>query len=110
MKNPSVQLLIMLAAAAFEVAGDAMIRSGLRGKGWAMVLVGFIVLGFYGIIVNQLPIDFSKLLGSYVGFFALVSVACGWIVFDERIAATTWLGLGVVIVGSLIMQFGAAAR
>lgn len=107
MKNPTIQLLVMLIAAALEVAGDAMIRSGLRGKGWLLVLVGFVVLGSYGIAINQLPIDFSKLLGSYVGFFALVSVACGWIVFDETIAGTTWIGLGVVLAGSLIMQFGA---
>ena len=77
---------MMLVAATLEVAGDAMIRSGLRGRGWFMVAIGFVVLGSYGVAVNQLPIDFSKLLGSYVGFFALVSVACGWIVFDERIA------------------------
>lgn len=85
-----------------------MIRGGLRGKGWLMVVVGFAVLGSYGIAINQLPLDFSKLLGAYVGFFALVSVAWGWIIFDETIARTTWLGLGVVMAGSLIMQFGAA--
>lgn len=85
-----------------------MIRSGLRGKGWLMVAVGFAILGSYGLAINQLPLDFSKLLGAYVGFFALVSVACGWIVFGETIARTTWLGLGVVLVGSLIMHFGSA--
>lgn len=98
----------MLIAAALEVAGDAMIRIGLRGKGWLMVVVGFAVLGSYGVAINQLPIDFSKLLGAYVGFFALVSVACGWVFFDETISGATWLGLGVVIAGSLIMQFGTA--
>jgi small multidrug resistance family-3 protein len=53
----------MLIAAALEVGGDAMIRAGLRGKGWLLVVLGFAVLGSYGIAINQLPLDFSKLLG-----------------------------------------------
>ena len=106
MSSPTVQLLIMMLAAALEVAGDAMIRSGLRGKGSLMVAFGFLVLGSYGIVVNQLPMDFSKLLGAYVGFFAFISVMFGWIAFSETIATTTWIGLGIVLVGSFVMQFG----
>ncbi len=85
-----------------------MIRAGLRGRGWLMVVLGFVVLGSYGIAINQLPLDFSKLLGAYVGFFALVSVLCGQLLFGEAIATTTWVGLGIVMVGSLIMHFGTA--
>ncbi len=108
MKSPAVQLLVMIVAAALEVGGDALIRAGLRGRGWLLVLVGFVVLGSYGIVINQLPIDFSRLLGAYVGFFALISVMCGWILFGETIAMTTWIGLGFVVVGSLVMQLGSA--
>ncbi len=96
----------MIIAAALEVGGDAMIRAGLRGKGWLLVLLGFAVLGSYGIAINQLPLDFSRLLGVYVGVFALVSVLCGRLLFGEAVAAATWVGLGVVLIGSLIMQFG----
>jgi small multidrug resistance family-3 protein len=108
MHRPSIQLLVMSIAAALEVGGDAMIRAGLRGKGWVLVVLGFVVLGSYGVAINQLPLDFSKLLGVYVGFFALVSVLCGRLLFDEVIAPATWVGLGVVLTGSLIMQFGAS--
>jgi hypothetical protein len=45
MKGPSVQLLVMLAAAALEVGGDAMIRAGLRGRGWSMVGLGIVIAG-----------------------------------------------------------------
>ena len=38
-----VDLLILVAAATFEVAGDAMIRSGLRGRGALFVVVGVLV-------------------------------------------------------------------
>lgn len=103
------RLGIMILAAVFEVAGDVLIRFGLRGKGVALVLAGFGVLGSYGVVVNLLPMDFSKLLGAYVAFFAIVSVLGGRFIFKESISTSTWLGLGVILVGSLIIQAGSRA-
>ena len=110
MNRSFVALLVMLVAAAFEVGGDALIRKGLRGAGPALVAVGFVVLGMYGIIVNKLDLDFSKLLGAYVGFFAIVSVCTGRFVFHEVIAPSTWIGLAVILAGSLIIHVGSMAR
>lgn len=103
----SVTLLVMIAAAALEVGGDALCRRGLRGGGGALVVLGFVVLGSYGVVVNLVNMDFSGLLGAYVGVFALVSVLAGRMLFGDRVPATTWVGLGVVLLGSLIIQFGA---
>ena len=102
--------MVMLVAAAFEVGGDALIRKGLRGAGLPLVAVGFVVLGTYGIIVNKLDLDFSKLLGAYVGFFAVVSVGTGRFVFHDVIPASTWIGLAVILAGSLIIHVGSMAR
>jgi drug/metabolite transporter superfamily protein YnfA len=104
--NSSIALGVMALAAAFEVGGDALIRAGLRGRGWFLVIVGFAVLGTYGVIVNLLPMDFSKLLGTYVGFFAVVSVLCGRFLFKDTVARSTWVGLAVILVGCLIIQLG----
>ena len=97
-------------AAAFEVGGDALIRKGLRGTAPALVLVGFLVLGTYGVVVNLIDLDFSKLLGAYVGIFAVMSVCTGRFVFHETVPATTWLGLGVILIGSAIIHIGSIAR
>ena len=110
MNRSSVALVVMLVAAAFEVGGDALIRKGLRGAGPALVAVGFIVLGTYGIIVNKLDLDFSKLLGAYVGFFAVVSVCTGRFLFHDVIPSSTWIGLAVILAGSVIIHFGSMAR
>jgi drug/metabolite transporter superfamily protein YnfA len=110
MNRSSIALLVMLVAAAFEVGGDALIRKGLRGAGPALVAVGFVVLGTYGIIVNKLDLDFSKLLGAYVGFFAVVSVGTGRFVFHDVIPPSTWIGLAVILAGSLIIHVGSMAR
>ena len=97
---------IFIAAALLEVGGDAAVRRGLRGGGLLFIIAGFVVLGSYGLVVNAVKWDFSKLLGVYVAFFALVSVLCGRYIFKETIPTSTWLGVAVVIVGGLIIQFG----
>lgn len=104
--GPWGQFGIMSVAAAFEVGGDILIRKGLRGSGLAVVVLGFLVLGSYGVIVNLLELDFSRLLGAYVGLFALVSLAAGRLLFRDQVSNPTWLGLALVVLGSLVIQFG----
>ena len=101
-----VTWLIFIVAALLEVGGDAAMRRGLRGGGLLFILAGFLVLGFYGLVVNMVKWDFSKLLGVYVAVFAVISVLCGRYVFKESIPSSTWLGLAVIVVGGLIIQFG----
>jgi small multidrug resistance family-3 protein len=99
-------LAVFTAAAVLEVAGDAFIRNGLRGGGHALVVLGFAVLGSYGIVVNLLKFDFSRLLGTYIGIFALVSVLVGRFWFEDDVPLSTWTGLAVVLAGSLVIHFG----
>ena len=83
-----------------------MIRAGMKGRGWALGAAGAVVLAAYGVIVNLLPMDFSKLLATYVVFFAIVSVVGGKVVFGDQVPLTTWIGLAVIVVGGLIVQVG----
>ena len=97
---------IFLAAAIMEVAGDAIIRKGLRGGGTPLIVVGCVILGGYGIIVNTVKWDFSKLLGVYVCVFALVSILVGRFAFKELIPVSTWIGLSIIVIGGAVIQFG----
>jgi drug/metabolite transporter superfamily protein YnfA len=101
-----VAWLVFVVAALLEVGGDAVIRRGLRGHKMGLVLAGFATLGCYGVLVNLIKWDFSRLLGAYIGFFALTGVLFGRIVFQENIPASTWFGLGLIIAGGLVIQFG----
>jgi small multidrug resistance family-3 protein len=102
--------LVFIAAAALEVAGDALVRHGLRGNGWAFIAAGCLALSGYGLVVNVVRWDFSRLLGVYVGVFALVSVLTGRIMLKEEIPVSTWLGLGLILVGGLVIQLGRTPR
>src|SRR6185369_8060854 len=104
---PVVAWIVFLAAAVLEVSGDAVIRRGLRGGGPAVVAAGFVMLGCYGLTVNVLQWDFSRLLGTYVAVFAVVSVLCGRFALGESVPPSTWIGLGIIVAGGLVVQFGA---
>ena len=97
---------ILAVAALFEVGGDAVIRQGLRERGWSWVMAGAAMLAAYGIVVNLIPWDFSRLLGVYVAVFALVAVLAGRFWFGESIPPSTWVGLALIVVGGLVIQFG----
>src|SRR3954471_10976915 len=103
---PAVAWLIFLGAAVLEVGGDAVVRQGLRGAGWMSILAGCLMLAGYGLVVNLVRWDFSKLLGVYVAVFAVVSVATGRFVFREDVPPTTWAGLAIIVLGALVIQFG----
>src|SRR5581483_10865066 len=99
--------ILFLIAAVLEVTGDATIRAGLRDQRIFFVLAGALVLAAYGVVVNLVRWDFSKLLGVYVAVFAVVSILFGALWFHERIPVSTWLGLGLIVLGGLAIQFGA---
>jgi drug/metabolite transporter superfamily protein YnfA len=107
MRMPLVAWLIFLAASVLEVGGDAVIRKGLRGGGVVVVAAGCVLLGCYGVTVNMVQWDFSRLLGVYVAVFAAVSVLWGRFVFGETVLPTTWMGLAIIVAGGLVIQFGA---
>ena len=98
--------LIFFAAAILEVAGDAVIRKGLRGGDVWFIVIGFLMLGSYGIVVNTVRWDFSRLLGVYVVVFAMVSILVSRFVFKETIPFSSWLGLTIIIVGGAVIQTG----
>ena len=96
-------LVILIVAAALEVGGDALIRTGLRGRGLA-VLGGAVVLFAYGVLVNKSDLDFNRLMGVYIAVFFVVSQLIALIAFrqipDDRII----LGGGFIIAGGLVIM------
>ena len=98
--------LVFLFAALLEVSGDAVIRKGLRVRGVVFVVLGILILGCYGLMVNMVKWNFSKLIGVYVAVFATISVLFGRFAFGEDIPLATWIGLSLIVAGGLVIQFG----
>ena len=103
---PGLAWIILLAAAVLEVAGDALVRRGMRTGGVVAGAAGFVALGCYGVVVNAVRWDFARLFGLYVAVFATVAILAGRLVFRETVAPATWVGLGLIVAGGLVIQFG----
>jgi len=99
-------VLIFIVAALLEIGGDSVVRSGLRADRIHLIALGFLILGSYGLVVNMVKWDFSKLLGVYVAVFAVVSVGWGKWILKEEVPLSTWIGLIPIAIGGLIIQFG----
>jgi len=103
---PLLAWLTFTIAAVLEVDGDTVVRKGLRSGSLAIIALGCVMLGSYGVVVNSVTWEFSKLLGVYVAFFALLSVLYGRFFFDENVPVSTWVGCALITAGGLLIQFG----
>lgn len=104
--NALAAVLVFVVAALLEVGGDAVVRQGLRGRSAGLIVAGGLLLAIYGLVVNLVRWDFSRLLGVYVAVFALMSVLVGRFWFREVVPTSTWLGLGLIVLGGLVIQIG----
>jgi small multidrug resistance family-3 protein len=69
--------LVFIGASLLEVGGDAVGRKGLRGSRALVIVAGCLMLAGYGLLVNAVSWNFSKLLGVYIASFATTSILWG---------------------------------
>jgi hypothetical protein len=110
--NIMLAYLILLAAAALEAGGDALVRVGLHSHGGAgrigLFAAGAAVLFAYGWTVNAPPWDFGKLLGVYVTLFFVVAQVINLVVFGLRPGLPIYVGGAFILAGGLIITLWGA--
>ncbi len=97
------EFLLLLAAAALEVGGDALIRAGLRDRGILFLIAGALVLVAYGFMVNLTKLDFGRLMGLYIVIFFIVAQATSVLIFKERLPLSVIVGGSLVLAGGIVM-------
>ena len=95
--------LILLLAAALEVGGDALVRMGLEGTPYYLI-VGGLTLFVYGIVVNKSRLDFNRLMGVYIAVFFVVSQIISFVLFKQIPDGKIIIGGGFIVVGGLIIS------
>ncbi len=111
MTTPLVTVLSLVIAAALESGGDAAIRHGLIRGPRAWLVVGSVMLVLYGFLVNlNRAVDFGTLMGIYIVTFFVVSQIIAVVLLGEQAAPMTLLGGAFIVVGGLIVQYGAVTR
>ena len=107
-----IALLCLLGAAILEAAGDAVVRTGLKGqhgatgvKGVLVVVVGGLLLVAYGCLVNAPRWDFGRLLGVYVCLFFLVAQVINQVAFHQKPSLPILVGGAFIVCGGLLITF-----
>lgn len=93
---------ILVIAALLEVGGDALIRIGLRGPGYA-IAAGALTLFAYGVLVNLSGVDFNRMMGIYIAVFFVVSQTISFILFKQLPDDRIILGGGFIVAGGLLI-------
>jgi len=100
-------LLSLVVAAILEISGDGVIRVGLARASAPLLVAGAALLGVYGFAVNyNRAIDFSRLMGTYIAVFFVVSQLIGMIAFGERPSARLLVGGALIVAGGIWIQLG----
>jgi len=110
-ERPNVEKLIvlgvLLVATLLEAGGDAVVRLGLfRQEGGGrlpLLLAGGLVLFGYGVVLNQAPFDFGRLIGAYVATFFVVAQIINLLVFGMAPSLAVMLGGALIIAGGAII-------
>ncbi|MBV8053831.1 MAG: hypothetical protein JOZ29_22165 [Deltaproteobacteria bacterium] len=93
----------LIAAAILEAGGNALLRQGLMRAWWPLLAAGVVILGLYGLLVNQsgLQFDFGRLMGCYIVAFFLVAQILAVLIFHDRPSTRTLVGGALILLGGL---------
>ena len=100
-------LLLLSLAALFEVAGDAIVRTGLRSSHPLSRIIFFLVgaglLFAYGWSVNAPAWNFGQLLGIYVVLFFVLAQIVSWLAFGQQPSRALLVGGALIVSGGIVI-------
>jgi hypothetical protein len=103
-------LSLLLVATTPEAGGDAVVRVGLHqhviGIRALLLLLGGIMLFCYGVVLNQAPFDFCRLIGAYVATFFLVGQVINLVAFRTSPSVPVILGGLLIVAGGAVITLG----
>ncbi len=107
--KPAGTFALLAFAAFLEALGDSFFQSGLyRASGATRVfllVLGTLVLGFYGLTVNAPRWDFGKLLGVYVVLFFLMAQILAKVRFHQSPTLPIYVGGTLIVSGGVLIAF-----
>jgi drug/metabolite transporter superfamily protein YnfA len=103
-------LSLLLVATTLEAGGDAVVRVGLNqhaiGVRMLVLLLGGIMLFCYGVVLNQAPFDFGRLIGCYVATFFVVGQVINLVAFRTSPSVPVILGGLLIVAGGAVITLG----
>ncbi len=102
-----IVLSLLLVATTLEAGGDAVVRVGLHqpatGARVVLLLVGGLMLFCYGVVLNQAPFDFGRLIGADVASFFVVGQVINLVAFGTPPSLPVVAGGLLIIIGGAVI-------
>jgi drug/metabolite transporter superfamily protein YnfA len=102
-----IVLSLLLVATTLEAGGDAVVRAGLHqpatGARVVLLLAGGLMLFCYGVVLNQAPFDFGRLIGAYVATFFVVGQVVNLVAFGTPPSLPVAVGGLLIIIGGAVI-------
>lgn len=103
----AIVLSLLLVATTLEAGGDAVVRAGLHhqatGARIVLMLLGGTMLFCYGVVLNQAPFDFGRLIGAYVATFFVVGQVINLVAFGTSPSVPVAVGGLLIISGGAVI-------
>ncbi|MCW7470051.1 YnfA family protein [Leptospira kanakyensis] len=101
--NPT---LVFFLAGLCEIGGGYLIWLWIReNKSIFIGILGFIILGFYGVVATYQPTNFARTYATYGGIFIVMSLAWAW-KFDQFVPNRfDIIGASIALIGVMIIFF-----
>jgi small multidrug resistance family-3 protein len=104
--NPKI-FLFLIAAAALETVGDAIVRNGISESAWlprsALFLAGAALLFGYGFCLNLAPVEFGRVVGLYIATLFVMWQITNLIFYGSLPSTRVLIGGALIIAGGLIV-------
>ena len=107
--NRTGAMLVLAIAAFLEAWGDSFFQIGFyRSPNYgrlAAIVLGVVVLGCYGAMVNTPRWDFGQMLGVYVVFFFLLAQLLNRVRLGHAPTVPVYAGGALIVAGGAVMTF-----
>ncbi|HEY1477279.1 MAG TPA: hypothetical protein VGF37_06280 [Chthoniobacterales bacterium] len=88
------------------LTGGLLIRKGQRGGGAFIMVAGALAFAGYGVVVNVVPWNFSRIMCAYIAVFTLITFSWRQFILGQKLPKVIWLGVVIVVTGGLFVVFG----
>jgi spermidine export protein MdtI len=100
-------LLYLAMAIALEVTANVLMKlsEGFKRKAWAIMAIVCALAAFTALSYAIEGIQLSVAYGIWGGVGLVVTAVFGIVMFKERLRASGWIGLGMIMGGVVLLKF-----
>lgn len=110
MQSLPLDWALLALAVVLDVTANVLLKlsDGFRKRAHGLTAIALVLGAFTALSLAVERIDLSLAYAIWGGFGIVATMATGWILFGQRLAAAGWVGLSLVIGGMSLLRLAAS--